>query len=127
MIPGLTQWVKDLLLLWLWCRPAAVALIKPLAWEPPYAVGVALKKSKAKKRKKKKKERKEKNKPFQSPPKHRKQQQKRKLKMQARVKEWAIRCRLVSASPTACGSSWARDQTCATAVTQAAAVTRPGL
>ena len=34
-IPGLAQWVKDLVLLWLWCRPAAVALIQPLAWEPP--------------------------------------------------------------------------------------------
>ena len=52
---------SDPVLQWLWCRPAAVALIKPLAWEPPYAVGVALKKSKAKKRKKKKKERKKKN------------------------------------------------------------------
>ena len=31
-------------LLWLWCRPAAVAPIRPLAWEPPYALGVALKK-----------------------------------------------------------------------------------
>ena len=30
-------------LLWLWCRPAAVALIRPLAGELPYAVGVALK------------------------------------------------------------------------------------
>ena len=27
----------------LWCRPAAVAPIWPLAWERPYAVGVALK------------------------------------------------------------------------------------
>ena len=25
-IPGLTQWVKDSALLWLWCRLAAVAL-----------------------------------------------------------------------------------------------------
>ena len=24
-------------LLWLWCRLAAAALIRPLAWEPPYA------------------------------------------------------------------------------------------
>ena len=24
-------------LLWLWCRPAAVAPIHPLIWEPPYA------------------------------------------------------------------------------------------
>ena len=57
-IPGLVQWVKvsgiatscsighrcnsDPALLW--CRPAAAALISPLAWELPYAVGVALKK-----------------------------------------------------------------------------------
>ena len=52
LIPGLTQWVKDLALpqaaawhrsqmqlesgllslLWLWCRPAAAAPIRPLAW-----------------------------------------------------------------------------------------------
>ena len=37
---------SDLALLWLWYRLAAVALIRPLAWEPPYAVGVALNKSK---------------------------------------------------------------------------------
>ena len=36
-IPGLAQWVKDLALLWLWCRPAAVALIGLLAWEFPHA------------------------------------------------------------------------------------------
>ena len=42
-IPGLAQWVKDLLLLWLWHSLAAIALIQPLAWEPPYAMGVALK------------------------------------------------------------------------------------
>ena len=30
-IPGLTQWVKDPALLWLWCRPAAIAPIRPLA------------------------------------------------------------------------------------------------
>ena len=33
----------DLALLWLWCRPAATALIRPLAWEPPFAMGAALK------------------------------------------------------------------------------------
>ena len=64
-IPGLTQWVKDpvatschigrgrgsdLALLWLWCRPAAVAPIRPLAWELPYAAGVALKRQKTKKK-----------------------------------------------------------------------------
>ena len=40
--PGLEQ-VKDLMLLWLWCRPAALARIQPLAWEFPYAIGEALK------------------------------------------------------------------------------------
>ena len=33
----------DPALLWLWYRPAAVAMIRPLAWEPPYAIGVAIK------------------------------------------------------------------------------------
>ena len=33
----------DPMLLWLWCRLAAVALIGPLAWELPHAEGVALK------------------------------------------------------------------------------------
>ena len=42
-ISGLTQWVKDLTWLWLWCGPVATALIRPLAWEPPYAAIVALK------------------------------------------------------------------------------------
>ena len=56
-IPDLAQWVKessiavrfgigrrhgsDPVLLWLWRQLAAVALILPLAWEPPYAKGVA--------------------------------------------------------------------------------------
>ena len=39
----------DPVLLWLWCRPAAVVPIQPLAWEPPYAVGAALKRQKKKK------------------------------------------------------------------------------
>ena len=38
----------DPALLWLWRRPAAVALIRPLVWEPPYATGAALKKKKKK-------------------------------------------------------------------------------
>ena len=69
-IPGLAQWVKiwrcrelwcrlqtrlRSWLLWLWCRPAATAWIRPLAWEPPYAAGVALEKAKRPKKKKKKK------------------------------------------------------------------------
>ena len=33
----------DLVLLWLWGRLAASALIISLAWELPYAVGMALK------------------------------------------------------------------------------------
>ena len=41
----------DPALLWLWCRPAATALIVPLAWEPPYATGAALKRQKKKKKK----------------------------------------------------------------------------
>ena len=30
-IPGLPQWVKDPALLWLWCRLAAAAPVRPLA------------------------------------------------------------------------------------------------
>ena len=41
----------DLVLLWLWPRLAAVAPIRHLAWEPPYAVGAALKKKTIKKKK----------------------------------------------------------------------------
>ena len=54
LIPGLSQWVKDLvwLWLWLWCRLAATSLIWPLSWEPPYAAGAALKRPKKKKKKK---------------------------------------------------------------------------
>uniref|UniRef100_A0A8D1V556 Uncharacterized protein n=1 Tax=Sus scrofa TaxID=9823 RepID=A0A8D1V556_PIG len=33
------------------CRPSATALLRPLAWEPPYAMGAALKRQKAKKKK----------------------------------------------------------------------------
>ena len=64
MIPGLTQWVKvavscavgrrhgsDLVLLSLWRRLAAPALIGLLAWEPPYASGAALKRQKQNKTK----------------------------------------------------------------------------
>ena len=43
-------------MLWLWCRPAAVAPTGPLDWEPPYATGAALK-SKNKKKKKRERER----------------------------------------------------------------------
>ena len=37
---------SDPALLSLWQRPAAAAPVQPLAWEPPYAVGMALKKKK---------------------------------------------------------------------------------
>ena len=33
---------SDLVLPWLWRRLAAIAFIKPLAWEPPYAAGTDL-------------------------------------------------------------------------------------
>ena len=36
----------DPTLLWLWHRPEAAAPIQPLAWEPPYAAGTALKRKK---------------------------------------------------------------------------------
>ena len=39
----------DLALLWLWCKPAATAPVRLLAWEPPYAQGATLKKKKKKK------------------------------------------------------------------------------
>ena len=38
----------DPALLWLWCRLAAAAPIRPLAWERPCATGVALKRLKKK-------------------------------------------------------------------------------
>ena len=50
-IPGLAQWVKDPSFLWLWCRPVAITLIRPLNWEPPYPVGAALEKAKRQKKK----------------------------------------------------------------------------
>ena len=37
---------SDPALLWLWCRPAAEAPVRPLAWEPPYAAGANPKKQK---------------------------------------------------------------------------------
>ena len=41
----------DPTLLWLWCKSAAIAPIQPLAWELPYATGVALERQKDKKKK----------------------------------------------------------------------------
>ena len=44
----------DPVLLCLWCRLVAMAPIRPLAWEPPYAMGVAQEMAKRQKKKKKK-------------------------------------------------------------------------
>ena len=42
---------SDPVLLWLWCKPVAIALIRPLALEPPYASGAAQEKAKNKQNK----------------------------------------------------------------------------
>ena len=51
---------SDPTMLWLWCRQVAAAPIVPLAWEPPYAVGAALKNKTKKERKKERKKEKKK-------------------------------------------------------------------
>ena len=43
---------SDPALLWLWHRLAAIAPIRPLAWDPPYATEAALEKAKRQKKKK---------------------------------------------------------------------------
>ena len=122
---------SDPALLWLWCRPAATAPIRPLAWEPPYAAGVVLKRqiiiiiiimivfwSHLQKQP-------------ESPTSA--------IFLSNQVNGlqfFFLRYLLKECCPlytlffflatlTACGSSWARDKTCATAVTQAMAVTTP--
>ena len=47
---------SDLALLWLWRRLATIAPIRPLAWEPLYAVGAVLKRQKTNKQNKTKKD-----------------------------------------------------------------------
>ena len=42
---------SDPALLWFWHRPVATAPIRPLAQEPPYAMGAALKKANKKRQK----------------------------------------------------------------------------
>ena len=42
---------SDPVLLWLWLRPEATALIRRLAWEPPYAAGSDPRKGKKTKKK----------------------------------------------------------------------------
>ena len=44
------RYSSDPALLWLWRRLASTALMRPLAWEPPYAVGTALEKAKRQKK-----------------------------------------------------------------------------
>ena len=39
-----TRHTSDPVLLWLWCRLAGAALIRPLGWKLPYTVGAALEK-----------------------------------------------------------------------------------
>ena len=70
LISGLAQWVNDPalscgvghrhssdpVLLWLWCRLASTAPIRPLAWESPHAAGAAQEMAKRQKKKKKKSE-----------------------------------------------------------------------
>ena len=41
---------SDPTLLWLWSRLAAIALIRPLAWEPPHATGAAIENAKRQKK-----------------------------------------------------------------------------
>ena len=55
---------SDCMLMWLWHRPAAVALILSLAWELSYAASAALKRQRKKKKREKegRKEKKERNK-----------------------------------------------------------------
>ena len=43
---------SDPVLLWLWSRWVATAPIRPLAWDPPYAVEAALEMAKRQKKKK---------------------------------------------------------------------------
>ena len=43
---------SDPVLLWLWCRPAAAASGRPLAWGPPYATGTTLEKPNDQKKRK---------------------------------------------------------------------------
>ena len=50
-IPGLTQWVKDPTLPWLWHRLAAAAPIRSLAWELIFAAGEAITRKRKNKRK----------------------------------------------------------------------------
>ena len=53
---------SDPVLLWLWCRLEAAALIGPLAWEIPYVTGTAERKGKERKKERKKEKKRKKRK-----------------------------------------------------------------
>ena len=57
---------SDPTLLWLWRKPVATALIRPLAWEPPYAMGAAQEKAKRQQQQKKAEEETEQIKSYQN-------------------------------------------------------------
>ena len=52
-VPLWASWLRTCFQ-WLWRRTLATAPIRPLAWEPPYSTGMALKDKKTNKKKKKK-------------------------------------------------------------------------
>ena len=66
--------------MWLWPRTAAVALIGPLAGEPPYAVGAAIEKKKKKKKERKKKEKNKRN--------RKKKRNKKRKRMKLKLIKW---------------------------------------
>ena len=51
----LQMWLRSGVVVAVVCRLAAVALVGPLAWEPPYVAGEVLKRPKEKKKKEKRK------------------------------------------------------------------------
>ena len=103
-IPGLAQWFGIWCCHELWCRLAAAALIRPLAWELPHAMGADLKRPN-KKRKKSYAE----------------------ARIFPRVLSFDMhkylmiseKKKFILATPVACGNSQTRDLTVAKAVTRA--------
>ena len=80
---------------WLWCRLVATALIRPLAWEPPYVMGAALNGQergrkegrKRKKRKKRKKEKKRKERKKEKEGKRKKEEKERKKRKKGKERK----------------------------------------
>ena len=75
-------------MLWLWCRLAAAAPIRPLAWEPPYAAGAALENTKIQKKKKKEEEKKGKKEKEGGRKKERKRRKEGKEKKEGKFSVW---------------------------------------